>query len=288
MRKTTALLAAFAAGVGLTTAGALGFTWVSGTESRREAADRDMQLAALMRMAENAARVRPSPTELTAAEEGAAPVPPAAAAAGAAAAPAQPAVAAKPPAAGVPRPAPVAPAAAPASNPAAPPAKPPPAKPPPARPAPAAATAAAATKPTPAPVVTAAPAVATSPTVPSSPAHGQVRPESQAAAARASSHASAPAQAHSASPQAPQAPAGNARSVGAAPAAVSLPLDGVTYEKAAVARLEAGAVVMRDGRRIALGQTFPSGETLVAVDAQNSRLVTDRRQIVLFGSSAGK
>ncbi len=63
----------------------------------------------------------------------------------------------------------------------------------------------------------------------------------------------------------------------------SVPVEGVSYEKASVSRLERSAVHLQDGKRIAVGENFPSGETLLAVDADNSRVVTSRRQILLFG-----
>lgn len=63
----------------------------------------------------------------------------------------------------------------------------------------------------------------------------------------------------------------------------SVPVEGVSYDKASVARLERAAVLLRDGRRIAVGGHFDSGETLLAVDLDNSRIITNQRQILLFG-----
>lgn len=65
----------------------------------------------------------------------------------------------------------------------------------------------------------------------------------------------------------------------------TVPLEGVAYETASVARLEPTGLVLRDGG-IALGHRFPLGETLMASDPDNARVVISQRQILLFGPPA--
>jgi hypothetical protein len=112
------------------------------------------------------------------------------------------------------------------------------------------------------------------------------RPKPRQAGAAASQPITTGATAPAQSAQVPSAAVAAAPPVPAVDIArvlASVPVEGVSYDKASVARLERGAVVLRDGRRIAVGGHFDSGESLLAVDIDNSRIITNQRQILLFG-----
>lgn len=61
-------------------------------------------------------------------------------------------------------------------------------------------------------------------------------------------------------------------------------IEGVAAEKAGVKALEAKTVLLRNGSVVRVGQRFPSGEKLLFVDHVNNRVVTDKRQMLLFFS----
>ncbi|MDF2461874.1 MAG: hypothetical protein K0Q43_109 [Ramlibacter sp.] len=109
----------------------------------------------------------------------------------------------------------------------------------------------------------------------------EVRAQATAAGGATSALAPAPATAVVAAAQTPAPPAADIARVLA-----SVPVEGVSFDKAAVAKLERGAVHLRDGRQIPVGGSFPSGEKLLAIDPDNSRIITNQRQILLFGQQA--
>lgn len=111
----------------------------------------------------------------------------------------------------------------------------------------------------------------------------RVAPRAAQGAAAASTGEGQPVAAHRAEPpQPPAAPQPAVAPADVAKAIASVPVEGVSYEKAAVEKVERGAVVLRGGRRVAVGASFPSGEVLLAADPENSRFVTNQRQILLF------
>lgn len=59
-------------------------------------------------------------------------------------------------------------------------------------------------------------------------------------------------------------------------------IEGVSGEKAGVKGVEKGAVLLRNGGVIRVGQLFPSGEKLLQVDPENNRVITNKRQMLLF------
>lgn len=89
--------------------------------------------------------------------------------------------------------------------------------------------------------------------------------EARLAAARARPQVEAPA------PVAVQSPA----------AATNGPTERVTKEEAGLSEVHAGGVVFRSGRRVAVGDSFPSGEKLISVDPKIGEIITSKRRIVL-------
>lgn len=77
---------------------------------------------------------------------------------------------------------------------------------------------------------------------------------------------------------APSAPA-------AAPnlAAASAPTITATLTKLKIAGLDTRGVLLKNGSTIAINQTFPSGEKLIAVDPATNKIVTDQRVISVIG-----
>ncbi|MEJ8837688.1 hypothetical protein [Ramlibacter sp. AN1133] len=59
-------------------------------------------------------------------------------------------------------------------------------------------------------------------------------------------------------------------------------IEGAPAQKAGVKSLEKGAVVLLNGGTVRVGQVFPSGEKLLQVDPENNRVVTTKRQMLLF------
>lgn len=89
-------------------------------------------------------------------------------------------------------------------------------------------------------------------------------------------------------PQPAAAPLPAARQVDMAQVLAEVPVEGVSFTKAKVAKIERAGVVLTDGRRIGIGQPFPSGEVLLAADPDNSRIVTSQRQLLLFQQAPGQ
>ena len=52
-----------------------------------------------------------------------------------------------------------------------------------------------------------------------------------------------------------------------------------TFEQAGIAGIDSSGIHFRSGRRVAIGEPFPSGEKLLSIDPRNARIVTDRRVI---------
>jgi hypothetical protein len=52
-----------------------------------------------------------------------------------------------------------------------------------------------------------------------------------------------------------------------------------TFEQAGIAGMDSSGIHFRSGRRVAIGEPFPSGEKLLSIDPRNARIVTDRRVI---------
>lgn len=69
-----------------------------------------------------------------------------------------------------------------------------------------------------------------------------------------------------------------------APASMNGPTERVTKDEAGLADVHAGAVVFKSGRRVSVGEAFPSGERLLSVDPTLGEIVTSRRRIVLKAS----
>ena len=244
MKPVLALAAAFAAGAAVASSAALVLTWSAASRAAQEQAQKDMQVAVMVRVAENALR---NPALLATGAPGS-PL-----AAAAVTLPAAPASAPAPVPAGV---------ASQGSN---------------ASTSNASTSNAAAAKHAPSSKPS-APAQAR-PRVTAPEPHAAVLAEPQAHSDEQRLAAAAPRGNVEPNPQ----PAPTRALPDLARVLATVPVEGVSYEKASVSRVEAGAVVLRDGRRVAIGQPFPSGDLLLAVDAPNSRLVTDRRQILLFG-----
>lgn len=67
-----------------------------------------------------------------------------------------------------------------------------------------------------------------------------------------------------------------------APTARPADVEAVTLREAKVDRLERNAVVMQGGGAIRVGQSFPSGEKLIAVSPERKMITTDQRTILLL------
>ncbi|WP_068684667.1 MULTISPECIES: hypothetical protein [unclassified Variovorax] len=59
------------------------------------------------------------------------------------------------------------------------------------------------------------------------------------------------------------------------------PTERVTKEEAGLAEVLAGGVTFKSGRRVAIGDSFPSGEKLISVDPRIGEIITSKRRIVL-------
>lgn len=73
---------------------------------------------------------------------------------------------------------------------------------------------------------------------------------------------------------------------GGAPAAAAMnsPTERVTKDEAGLAEVHAGSVTFKSGRRVNVGDSFPSGEKLISVDPALGEIVTSRRRIVIKAS----
>lgn len=99
--------------------------------------------------------------------------------------------------------------------------------------------------------------------------------EARAAAARGNTPAEPRLAARAEPPTTASAPA---------PASMNGPTERVTKDEAGLADVHAGAVVFKSGRRVSVGEAFPSGERLLSVDPTLGEIVTSRRRIVLKAS----
>jgi len=59
-------------------------------------------------------------------------------------------------------------------------------------------------------------------------------------------------------------------------------VEGVSASLAKVARIAPEGVYLTNGKLVRVGERFMSGERLLKVDAENNRIVTDERQLLLF------
>lgn len=75
----------------------------------------------------------------------------------------------------------------------------------------------------------------------------------------------------------PAAPAGQGNNA---------PTQRVTKDEAGLSEVESGGVTFKSGRRVAVGDSFPSGERLVSVDPAIGEIITTKRRIVLKASVA--
>ncbi len=60
------------------------------------------------------------------------------------------------------------------------------------------------------------------------------------------------------------------------------PTEVVSSQQLGLQSLQPRQAVLKDGRMIAVGDVFPSGDRLLAIDLDNKQLITDRRTIILF------
>lgn len=59
-------------------------------------------------------------------------------------------------------------------------------------------------------------------------------------------------------------------------------IEGVSSAKAGIKKLDADAVEFLSGRRVRVGEIFPSGEKLLNVDPSTGRIITNQRQLIIF------
>jgi hypothetical protein len=59
------------------------------------------------------------------------------------------------------------------------------------------------------------------------------------------------------------------------------PTERVTKEEAGLSEVNAGGVTFKSGRRVAVGDSFPSGEKLISVDPRIGEIITSKRRIVI-------
>jgi hypothetical protein len=64
-------------------------------------------------------------------------------------------------------------------------------------------------------------------------------------------------------------------------AGTNAPTERVTKDEAGVADIQASGVTFRSGRRVAVGDSFPSGEKLISVDPGIGEIITSKRRIVI-------
>ncbi|MBS0454613.1 MAG: hypothetical protein JSS14_25230 [Proteobacteria bacterium] len=64
------------------------------------------------------------------------------------------------------------------------------------------------------------------------------------------------------------------------------PTERVTKDEAGLTEAQASGVTFKSGRRVAVGETFPSGEKLVSVNPAIGEIITSKRRIVLKASAA--
>lgn len=59
-------------------------------------------------------------------------------------------------------------------------------------------------------------------------------------------------------------------------------IEGVSSDKAGVLRIDKDGVHLKNGSHVKIGQKFPSGEKLLQIDLENSKVLTSDRQMLLF------
>lgn len=64
-------------------------------------------------------------------------------------------------------------------------------------------------------------------------------------------------------------------------AGTNAPTERVTKDEAGVAEIQASGVTFKSGRRVAVGDSFPSGEKLISVDPAIGEIITSKRRIVI-------
>ncbi|MDN8617213.1 hypothetical protein [Variovorax ginsengisoli] len=64
------------------------------------------------------------------------------------------------------------------------------------------------------------------------------------------------------------------------------PTERVTKEEAGLAEVNAGGVTFKSGRRVAVGDSFPSGEKLISIDPRIGEIITSKRRIVIKPSAS--
>lgn len=67
-------------------------------------------------------------------------------------------------------------------------------------------------------------------------------------------------------------------------AGTNAPTERVTKDEAGVAEIQANGVTFKSGRRVAVGDSFPSGEKLISVDPAIGEIITSKRRIVIKAS----
>lgn len=60
------------------------------------------------------------------------------------------------------------------------------------------------------------------------------------------------------------------------------PTEVVSSQQLGLQSLQPRQAVLKDGRMIGVGDVFPSGDRLLAIDIENKQLITDKRTIILF------
>lgn len=107
-------------------------------------------------------------------------------------------------------------------------------------------------------------------------------------ALQARARAQAQARTDAPPPKSSMAPAGDAGAQVSATAAAKVaapannaPTQRVTKDEAGLTDIESGGVTFKSGRRVAVGDSFPSGERLVSVDPTIGEIITSKRRIVL-------
>jgi len=103
----------------------------------------------------------------------------------------------------------------------------------------------------------------------------EARAAAAVAAARAKPTPEAPPRAEQVVRLAPPVPA----------AGTNAPTERVTKDEAGVADIQASGVTFKSGRRVAVGDSFPSGEKLVSVDPAIGEIITSKRRIVIKASA---
>ena len=63
------------------------------------------------------------------------------------------------------------------------------------------------------------------------------------------------------------------------------PTERVTKEEAGLSEVNAGGVTFKSGRRVAVGDSFPSGEKLISIDPRIGEIITSKRRIVIKPSA---